>query len=62
MNNGIEFKDVKVGDLFILGDLMMRIENTPHGEANTVIMSSEQRGGLIYIYPSLTVRLIERRN
>ena len=57
----IEFKDVKVGDLFFIQDIMMRIENTTHGDANTVLLSGAQRGQLIYIAPKLAVRLIERR-
>ena len=61
MDNIVEFKNLKIGDLFVLGDLMMRIENTPHGEANTVIMSGEQRGELLYIHPGIVVDLIERK-
>lgn len=57
----IEFKDVKVGDLFFIQDIMMRIENTTHGDANTVLLSGAQRGQLIYIAPKLAVRLIERK-
>lgn len=57
----IEFKDVKVGDLFFIQDIMMRIENTTHGDANTVLLSGAQRGQLIHIAPKLAVRLIERK-
>lgn len=57
----IEFKDVKVGDLFFIQDIMMRIENATHEDANTVLLSGAQRGQLIHIAPKLAVRLIERR-
>ena len=41
---------------------MMKIENTTHGDANTVLLSGAQRGQLIYLSPKLVVRLIEREN
>lgn len=64
MNNVVEFKNLRVGDLFVFGHLiklMMKIENTPHGETNTVILSGEERGELLYIHPGTVVDLIERK-
>lgn len=57
----IKFEDAKVGDLVFIEDIMMKIENTTHRDANTVLLSGAQRGQLIYLSPKLVVRLIERK-
>lgn len=61
MDNIVEFKNLRVGDLFVFGNLMMKTVTADHGGCNTVVLSGEQRGELLYIHPGIVVDLIERK-
>ena len=61
MDNIVEFKNLRVGDLFVFGHLMMKTINGNHGGCNAVVLSGEQRGELLYIHPGVEVDLIERK-